>query len=345
MFPPLRHYKGIIDSTLREGRQYRFANFSLDEQVRILALLTDIGVDRVELGNPASPQTADEIRALARVQDRPRLLCHVRNKEGDLQAAAACGIEGVNILCTIQSDRLELMKISLEEYLEQLRVNVAFSRERHLEVRVSVEDFFRSDRLQAVRVLQFADQLGVDRIGIADTLGAAMPWDVDRTVRELRKLMRCDIEVHFHNDLGQANSNALSAVRSGANWVDTTLLGIGERIGITALSVFLISLYQVDPGACSRYCLRRLTDAENEVAAMIQRDVPLNLPTNRENGFSHKAGIHLNALIHLGPSIYEPYSPEMIGNARHLVCGTSISGKTTLADVRRFQEKYGGESE
>ncbi|MEI6309735.1 MAG: hypothetical protein WCP58_08855 [bacterium] len=345
MYSPFQHYKGIIDSTLREGRQYRFADFDLAKQIRILAHLAQIGVDRVELGNPVSPQTEAEVRALVEIPDRPPLLCHVRNRQCDLQAAAGCGIDGVNILCTIQPERMRLMNISLEEYLEQLRVNVVFAREHHLEVRVSVEDFFHSDRSQAMHVLQFADQLGVDRVGVADTLGVAMPWDVDLTVRELRRSVQCDIEVHFHNDLGQANSNALSAVRSGANWVDTTLLGIGERIGITALSVFLVSLYQIDPWVCSRYHLQHLTEAENRVATMIQHDVPLNLPTNRDNGFSHKAGIHLHGLIHLGPSLYEPYSPEMIGNTRHLVVGSAVSGKTTLSDVRHFHEKYGGELE
>jgi homocitrate synthase len=341
---PLRHYRGIIDSTLREGQQYRFANFGLDEQLQILGLLTLIGVERVEVGNPIGESVAQEIRALVRIKNRPRLLCHVRNRTPDIQAATECGVDGMNILCTIQPERLSLMKVSLEEYLEQLRIHVGMARDCHMEVRVSVENFFQTRDCDAMRVLQFADRLGVDRIGIADTLGVAMPWDVERILRELRKSVRCEIEVHFHNDLGQANSNALSAIRAGANWVDTTLLGIGERVGITALSIFLISLYQIDPEVCMRYRLRNLTEAENVVASMIQRDVPLNLPTNRDNGFSHKAGIHLHALTHLGPKVYEPYSPEVIGNTRHLVCGTPVSGKTTLVEVQRFNERYCKES-
>lgn len=335
-------YHGVIDSTLREGRQFRFANFTLSDQVLILKALAQIGVDRAEVGNPVAEPISSEIRTLVLERSRPPLLAHVRNRAEDLKAALASGVEGVNILCNIHPERLELMKLTLAEYLDSLRRHILMVKEARKEVRVSVEDYFRSPHEEAWQVFALANKMRADRIGIADTLGIAMPWQVEQQIGELRRKFSIDIEVHFHNDLGQAVSNSLSAVRSGANWVDTTFLGIGERLGITALSTFLVSLYQLSFEHCQRYHLEHLTEAENLVARMVGKEVPINLPTNKENSFSHKAGIHLHALINLGPSTYEPYPPEMIGNERHLVLNSPVSGKTRKEDLLTFQNKFGG---
>ncbi len=338
----LLFYRGVIDSTLREGRQFRFANFTLTEQVLILKALAQIGVDRAEVGNPVAEPMSSEIRTLVQEKDRPPLLAHVRNRTEDIEAALSSGVEGVNILCNIHPERLVLMKLSLPEYLDCLKRHILMAKGTGKEVRVSVEDYFRSPREEAWQVFALADRMRADRIGIADTLGIAMPWQVERQIGELRKRLSIDIEVHFHNDLGQAVSNTLSAIRSGANWVDTTFLGIGERLGITALSTFLVSLYQLSIEHRCRYRLEHLTEAENLVARMIGKEVPINLPTNKDNSFSHKAGIHLHALVNLGPSTYEPYPPEMIGNKRHLILNSPVSGKTREEDLVVFQDKFGG---
>jgi len=185
---------------------------------------------------------------------------------------------------------------------------------------------------------------GADRIAAADTLGKTMSWDVYARIAELRRRTAADIEVHFHNDLGQAVSNALAAVRAGANWVSTSLLGIGERTGITPLSSFLASLYVLDPAAADRYGLNWLTPAERYVARICGIAVPIHLMTNPDNGFAHKAGIHLDALIKFGPHKYECLAPSVIGAKRSLVLHPLISGKTRPTDVRAFNRRCAGEA-
>ena len=98
-----------------------------------------------------------------------------------------------------------------------------------------------------------AESLGVDRIAVADTLGKTHgAGRSSGRIRALRTADRTDIEVHFHNDLGHAVSNALAALQAGANWVSTSLLGIGERTGITPLSSLLVNLYVLDPEIAPR---------------------------------------------------------------------------------------------
>lgn len=339
----LKHFKGIIDSTLREGFQFSKANFTPDEQLKIFSYLARIGVDYVEVGNPANPEIRTRIEELVRNKNGcpSRILCHIRNHERDLDQALGCGVDGVNLLCTTDQERLNAMNVTLGEYLDRLERNILKARDHCLEARVSVEDCFNQPGQLSQAVYDVAQRLGADRIGLADTLGKTLSWDVYRRVRSMRHRYSMDIEGHFHNDLGHAVSNAMAALSAGANWIDTSLMGIGERTGITPLSSFLINMYVLEPQISSKYDLSLLTTAENYISRICSIQMPINLATNRTNGFAHKAGIHLDALIQFGPHKYESIAPQLIGNRRHLVTGSLISGKTQESDAAAFKKKFG----
>lgn len=334
------NYRGVIESTLREGQQFCWANFTLDEQRKIVEALGGIGVERIEVGNPAGEEARKNIASLLKVSGRPLFLAHVRNRLSDVQAAIDIGVDGVNILCVADEERLRAMRTTLTEHIGTMKQAVLLAKEKGLETRVSVEHYFNGHREKAMRVYREADALGVDRIGIADTVGAAKPWNIAESIAEIRRLVSADIEVHFHNDLGHATSNAVAALGAGANWVDTTLLGIGERTGITPLSTFFANLYQINQDTASRYRLELLTPAETLVAQIIEQKVPFNLPTS-QNAFTHKAGIHLNGIIGHGPGLYEGMRPGAIGNRRQLVLGSPVSGRTNGKQARRFFEEHG----
>lgn len=120
---------------------------------------------------------------------------------------------------------------------------------------------------------------------------------------------------------------------------NTSLLGIGERTGITPLSSLLVNLYLLNPEIAKKYNLQYLTPAENYVSQICGIEMPLNLMTNRNNGFAHKAGIHLNAILNFGPHKYELFSPETIGNKRKFIFDSPISGRTNENDVMEFKRK------
>ena len=334
-----RHFKGIIDSTLREGFQFRSANFSPEDMERIFNLLECIGIDYIEVGNPASKIVRGLIAPLLqnRTNRSPRVLSHIRNHTGDLRQALGCGVEGINILCTLDPDRLNNMGVSRIEYLKRLRLNIRTAVAAGLEVRLGIEAFFDQPLARCKDIIALSESEKVARICLSDTLGRAMNWEVYKRISSLRILYTVDFEVHLHNDLGHAVSNALAALTAGANWIDTSLLGIGERTGITPLSSLLINLHMLDPRLVDRYRLNMLTEAENHISNLCGIETPVNLPTNRVNGFAHKAGIHLDAILALGPQKYEPLAPELIGNQRKLITNTPISGKTTSKDIHRFE--------
>lgn len=338
----LSSFKGVIDSTLREGFQFSRANFSPAQQARILDYLHKIRVDYIEVGNPSRDEIRTMIEALVRRRrpGGPKILCHVRNHAGDIARAVDCGAHGVNILCTADVQRVAGMGLTFEAYLERLAQNIRLTKARSAEVRVGVEDFFGQDKKLIQAVYGLAESCGVDRLAAADTLGKALPWEVAAAVGELRRRLTADIEVHFHNDLGHAVSNALAAVRAGANFVSASLLGIGERTGITALSSVLANLFVIDERLGRRYDLKWLTPAERYISRICGMEMPPHLITNPTNGFAHKAGIHLDAIIKFGPQKYEILPPGVVGNKRNLIIGTILSGKTDERDVRRLQQRW-----
>ena len=339
----LRNFRGVIDSTLREGLQFSRADLTPAQQKAVFGHLVRIGVEGIEVGNPASETTAAVIRELTALPrpGRTKVLCHIRNRTSDLERALTCRIDGLNILCTADPDRLASMGKSEDAYLGVLGDNIRAAHAGGLAVRVSVEDFFNQPRDFSLAVYSLAERLGAARIGLADTLGKALGWEVFRLVGDLRSRFRTDIEVHFHNDLGHAVGNALAALSAGANWVDTTLLGIGERTGITALSSFLLNLYLLDPDFAGRYKLGLLTRAENDVSAFCEMETPVNLMTSRAAGFAHKAGIHLNAIRRFGPRKYEWLAPQVIGNRRVFITGSPVSGRTGKDSLRRAASRGG----
>ena len=339
----LKNFRGIIDSTLREGFQFSKANFSLVEQKTIYAYLAKIGIDYIEVGNPARAEILQMIRELVRSRNgsSTKILSHIRNHEYDVEKAVESGVDGINMLCTVDPERLTALGKTSQEYRAALIRNVDAAKAHGLEVRVGVEDFFGQSEIQSLEIYLLSASLGVDRVALADTLGKAMSWEVYRRIKDLRRTIATPLEVHFHNDLGHAVGNALAALQAGANYISASLLGIGERTGITPLSSLLVNLYVLDREVGKRYDLSLLTQAENYIAKICGIETPPNLMTSPSNGFAHKAGIHLDALVKFGPHKYELLPPQLIGNRRALVAGTLLSGKTARRDIRKFREKYG----
>lgn len=154
---------------------------------------------------------------------------------------------------------------------------IEYVKSHDIEIRFSGEDSFRSDFGEILKLYSTVDQLGVDRVGIADTVGSATPREVYDKIDILRKVVGCDIETHFHNDTGCAVANAYCALEAGATHIDTTVLGIGERNGITPLAGLIACV-----GACDRdyiegkYKIDKLADIEHLVAQSVAVEIPFN---------------------------------------------------------------------
>ena len=154
---------------------------------------------------------------------------------------------------------------------------ISYVKAHDIEIRFSGEDSFRSDFDNILKLYSTVDKLGIDHVGIADTVGSATPMEVCEKVETLRRAVQCDIETHLHNDTGCAVANAYCALESGATHVDTTVLGIGERNGITSLGSLISCLSSVDRKYVqTKYRVDKLGYLEKLVAQAVGVGIPFN---------------------------------------------------------------------
>jgi homocitrate synthase len=328
---PIDRY-AIIDSTLREGEQFAKASFSTGQKVEIALALDDFGIEYIELTSPsASPGSERDARIISGLNLQTKILTHTRCAMEDARLAVDTGVDGVDILFGTSSVLREFSHgKSVDAIIESAHEVIDFIRSRGIEVRFSSEDSFRSDEADLLRIYQAVDAMGVDRVGIADTVGVATPRQVFALASEIRHHVSCDIEFHGHNDTGCAIANSFAALEAGATHVDTTVLGIGERNGITPLGGFLARMYTVDREVVRRYRLADLERLDRMVAGMAGIDIPFNNYITGEAAFTHKAGIHTKAMLN-NPECYEIIEPSDFGMERTIAIGHKLTGRHAVA--------------
>ena len=324
----------FIDSTLREGEQFRGTHFTIEDKLEIASALDRFGVEYMELSTPvASPQSADAIRRLA---DMPRrrfkLLTHIRANMDDARLAVDCGVDGADVYIGTSNYMREFSHgKSLDEVIDIGQEIVAYLNAQGVETRFSTEDTFRSNFADVMTVYRAMDLAGVNRVGVADTVGIADPLQTYNLVSNLRDVVGCDIEFHGHNDSSCAVANAFCALQAGATHIDTTVLGIGERNGITPMGALIGRLYTCDRSLVEKYELSMLADIESLVAQKLGIVVPFNTPITGDVAFHHKAGVHTKAVLQ-NPTTYEAINPDDFGMTRIIDVAHRLVGRNAIQE-------------
>jgi homocitrate synthase len=326
----------IIESTLREGEQFVNAFFTTEQKIRIARLLDEFGVEYLELTSPrASRQSHNDCRAIARLGLRAKTLTHIRCDLEDARVAVDTGVDGVDVVIGTSSYLREFSHGKSIPQITDLALEViGFLKTQGVEVRFSTEDSLRSDLQDLFHIYEAVDALGVDRVGVADTVGVGTPRQIFDLVFALRSRLRADIEFHGHNDSGCAIANSFAALEAGARFIDTSVLGIGERNGITPLGGLIARLYALDPRLVQKYNLPLLHELDHVVAELVGVDIPFNNYITGFAAFTHKAGIHAKAVLN-DPSTYEILRPEDFGLTRYIHIAHRLTGWNAVSNRAR----------
>jgi homocitrate synthase len=329
----------IIESTLREGEQFSTATFTTAQKVEIAGLLDQFGVEMIEMTSPsASPQSEEDIRVIAREGLKARLLTHIRCHKDDAKRALDTGVHGLDIVIGTSPQLMQHSHgKSIRQIIDLAAEVMGYIREQKPDIilRFSTEDTFRSREADLLRVYLAVADLGmVNRLGVADTVGVATPNQVYAMVQQLVRLTRLDIEFHGHNDSGCAIANATAALEAGATHIDTTVLGIGERNGITPLGGLVARLYTLKKDYVRKYTLTLLPQIDRLIADICDLDIPFNNYITGASAFIHKAGIHAKAVL-ADPTTYEILKPEDFGLSREIAIGHRLTGWNAIRDRAR----------
>jgi homocitrate synthase len=326
----------LVDTTLREGEQFATARFSSAQRLAIAEALDAFGIEYIELTSPAaSPQSARDLELIARRGLRARILTHVRCHLDDARLAVEHGAQGVNLLyATSNQLRRASHGRSIDQIVEEAAEVITYLRTHQVEIRFSCEDTFRTELPDLIRVYRAVAELGVQRVGLADTVGVATPRQVYDLVSQVRAALSCDIEFHGHNDAGCAVANAFCALEAGATHLNVTVLGIGERNGIASLSGVIARLASLDPTSVARYNLTHLLELDHMVADMVGIPIPFDAPISSPFAFHHKAGLHTKAVL-ADPQSYEVLNPNSFGRSRTVAVAHRLVGWHAVAERAR----------
>jgi 2-isopropylmalate synthase len=311
----------IIDATLREGAQAPGVRFSAQQSATIAESLVACGVDAIEVGHPAAGELeAARVRAIVAAGMGCAVLAHARAIPADVEAVARCGADWVGVFLGVNpmTRRVRIGgETSIEALLDRIGAAVSRARALGLRVRYTVEDASRTDLDDLRRACAYALDAGADRICFADSVGVLEPSETAAAVRALREAFpKCPLEVHLHDDRGLALANALAALDAGAEWVATSVNGLGERCGIVDTSALLANLHYrgtrslPPPGA-----IPRLSDL---VAAASASPPSPRAPVVGANAFTHTAKLHVRAVA-IDERSYTWMAPALLGRSTRVI--------------------------
>lgn len=311
----------IYDSTLRDGEQMPGVTFTTDQKLAIARALDSVRVPQIEAGFPAvSDGERESVRRIAGERLDAEVLCLARTLHSDIDAALACDVDMVLLFAATSELHLRYkLKMPREQVMDNAIRAVDYAKDHGLRVSLSSEDSTRSDVGFMMDMFRAAEEAGVERVGMTDTLGCAGPEAIRYLVRRMRESVKVPVSAHLHNDFGLGVANAVAALSAGAEAITTTVGGLGERAGNVPLEQLVMAithLYKHDLGIRTE----GLTDLCRLVFESARVSLPPNQPWVGPNAFSHESGIHVAAMLNC-PMTYECLNPEKVGNRRRLVLG------------------------
>ncbi|HKP17760.1 MAG TPA: 2-isopropylmalate synthase [Gaiellaceae bacterium] len=332
----------IFDTTLRDGEQSPGIALQPHEKAEIAEQLERLGVDVIEAGFPiSSPGDFEGVRAVARAVETPTVTALARAEPADLEACAEAlsGARGrTRIHVFIATSALHMAKkLQLEptEVLERARRSVAAAVEHADEVQFSAEDATRSEPEFLAQVCREVIAAGATTVNLPDTVGYCLPEEHDAFLRRMQELCpelrSVTLSVHCHNDLGLAVANTLAGIRAGANQVECTVNGIGERAGNAALEEIVMALRVRFDQLPAETGIR--TQEIGPASALVSRVTGYTVQRNKAivgaNAFAHEAGIHQDGMLK-DVSTYQIMDPEQLGLTMTLPLGKH-SGRHAFA--------------
>lgn len=323
----------LLDATLREGAQRSGQSFSVDQKVEAARVLDGLGVDAIQVGFPIARDGSAEV--CDRLDVDADLVGIGRALERDIDAAAEAGVDVVEFGVPMSDiQREHILGATAEEAIDTAVEVYEYGRERGLSVNVSAQDAFRADPAD---LNELAEAVAPATFTLLDTVGCATPAMVDRYLGAVS----CPgdrLGVHFHNDLGVAEANVLTAAEFGVAKADVTVGGIGERVGNAALEEVVVAGSVGEPSVDFGLDLDELIPACRRVLDILDESVPPHKPVLGRTAFEHESGMHTATMLD-EPAVYEAFDPGSFGGERRLLFGPS-SGQGA---ARRLLARAGAE--
>lgn len=333
----------IFDTTLRDGEQSPGASMNVEEKITLAKQLARLGVDIIEAGFAiSSPGDFEAIKRIGAEVEGPVICSLARARKEDIDRAWEALKEApkrrIHTFHSTSDIHLKHQyRISREEAFKRSVEMVKHARSYVDDVEFSPMDATRTDVSYLHEVIEAVIEAGAKTVNIPDTVGYATPEEFGALIRGIRDKVRnidkAVISVHCHNDLGLAVANVLAAIRNGAEQVECTVNGIGERAGNCSMEEVVMALRTRKDffGADTRIITEEIMRTSRLVTKITGITVQPNKAIVGANAFAHESGIHQDGLLK-ERTTYEIMRPETIGLVKtNLVLGKH-SGRHAFRD-------------
>ncbi len=333
----------FFDTTLRDGEQSPGVSLNIEEKLDIARQLAKLGVDVIEAGFPtASKGDFEAVKAVAQKVKGVTVTGLARANQSDIDRVweAVQYAEQARIHTFIATSDIHLkykLRKTREEVLEAAIAAVKYAKRYTQDVEFSAEDAFRTDLAYLCKVLTAVIDAGATVVNIPDTVGYATPEEFGTFIRDIKETVpnidKAIISVHCHNDLGLAVANSLAAIENGAQQIEGTINGIGERAGNAALEEVIMTLNT------RKDFFNRETSIKTEeiyrtsrlVSSLTGMVVQPNKAIVGKNAFAHESGIHQDGVLK-ERTTYEIMNPAMIGITQDNIVLGKHSGRHAVRE-------------
>jgi 2-isopropylmalate synthase len=324
----------IFDTTLRDGEQSPGFSMNKSEKLRMALQLERLNVDVIEAGFPiASEGDYQTVKEIAKTIKNSSVAGLARTATQDIERAASALEKAAKprihtFIATSDIHMKFKLRKSREEVIESAVKAVELAKSYFEDVEFSAEDASRSDPEFLYEIFETVIDAGATVINVPDTVGYALPWEYGKLMANIRKhvpnIDKATLSVHCHNDLGLAVANSLEAIRNGAQQVECTINGIGERAGNASLEEFVMAIAtrQSDFEQFTNIKTEEISESSRLLAEITGHGVQPNKAIVGANAFAHEAGIHQHGVLN-NPLTYEIMTPESVG----LDCNRIVLGK------------------
>ncbi len=336
----------VLDTTLRDGEQVPGAKLNLLEKVEIAKQLKRLNVDMIEAGFSASSEgDFKAVEAIAKMMGKDMVVTALgRAVKSDIDAVyhSVKNAEKPMIHIVLGSSDVHVQKKfnrSRDQVLEMGVEAVKYAKRLLPDVQYSTEDASRSDFEYLWKTIESVVKAGATIVNIPDTVGFAVPEQFGELIRKINERLKnlndkVMLSVHCHNDTGLATANTLIAIKNGADKVECTINGIGERAGNASLEEVVMGL-KVHPTyykAHTDIITPEIIKTSKLVSASMGLEVQVNKAITGDNAFAHSSGIHQDGLLK-SRNAYEIIHPDEVGAEEMEFILTARSGRHAFKKV------------